>query len=31
MIGRERVARGQADDALLIEAESLVEEAMRVD
>ena len=31
MIGRERVARGQADDALLIEAEALVEEAMRVD
>lgn len=31
MIGRERVSRGQADDALLIEAESLVEEAMRVD
>jgi ATP-dependent Lhr-like helicase len=31
MIGRERVSRGQADDALLIEAESLVEEAMRLD
>jgi ATP-dependent helicase Lhr and Lhr-like helicase len=31
MIGRERVAQGLADDALLIEAESLAEEAMRVD
>jgi len=31
MIGRERVAQGTADDALLIEAESLAEMAMRVD
>jgi ATP-dependent Lhr-like helicase len=31
MIGRERVAQGTADDALLIEAEALVEEAMRAD
>jgi len=31
MIGRERVAQGTADDALLIEAESLAEEAMRAD
>ena len=31
MIGRERVATGTADDALLLEAESLAAEAMRVD
>jgi ATP-dependent Lhr-like helicase len=31
MIGRERVAQGTADDTLLIEAEALVEEAMRAD
>ncbi len=31
LIGRERVATGTADDALLIEAESLALEAMRVD
>ena len=31
LIGRERVATGAADDALLIEAESLAAEAMRVD
>jgi hypothetical protein len=30
LIGRERVAQGQADDALLIEAEALAAEAMRV-
>ncbi len=31
LIGRERVATGSADDALLIEAEALAIEAMRVD
>ncbi|MDB5718734.1 MAG: helicase [Sphingomonas bacterium] len=31
LIGRERVTHGMADDALLIEAESLAAEAMRVD
>jgi len=31
LIGRERVATGSADDALLIEAESLAAEAMRLD
>jgi ATP-dependent Lhr-like helicase len=31
LIGRERVATGSADDALLIEAEALAVEAMRVD
>ncbi|MFL0412866.1 ligase-associated DNA damage response DEXH box helicase [uncultured Sphingomonas sp.] len=31
LIGRERVATGSADDALLIEAESLAAEAMRVE
>ena len=31
LIGRERVAMGLADDALLIEAEALVAEAMRMD
>ncbi|WBH15733.1 ligase-associated DNA damage response DEXH box helicase [Sphingomonas radiodurans] len=31
LIGRERVATGSADDALLIEAEALAMEAMRVD
>ena len=31
LIGRERVATGSADDALLIEAEALANEAMRVD
>ena len=31
LIGRERVAQGTADDALLIEAETLAAEAMRVD
>ena len=31
MIGREHVAQGATDDALLIEAESLIEEAMRGD
>ena len=31
LIGRERVATGSADDALLIEAEALAQEAMRVD
>ncbi|MDF2493693.1 MAG: helicase [Sphingomonas sp.] len=31
LIGRERVATGSADDALLIEAESLAGEAMRLD
>ncbi|WP_106640581.1 ligase-associated DNA damage response DEXH box helicase [Allosphingosinicella vermicomposti] len=31
IIGRERVATGTADDALLIEAESLAAEAMRLD
>ncbi|MES2753347.1 MAG: ligase-associated DNA damage response DEXH box helicase [Pseudomonadota bacterium] len=31
LIGRERVATGHADDALLIEAEALAAEAMRVD
>ncbi len=31
MIGRESVAQGTADDALLIEAESLAAEAMRLD
>jgi ATP-dependent Lhr-like helicase len=31
LIGRERVATGTADDALLIEAEALAAEAMRVD
>jgi ATP-dependent Lhr-like helicase len=30
LIGRERVVQGQADDALLIEAEALAAEAMRV-
>ena len=31
LIGRERVAQGLADDALLIEAEALAAEAMRLD
>ena len=31
MIGRESVAQGTVDDALLIEAEGLAAEAMRVD
>lgn len=31
LIGRERVATGTADDALLIEAEALAQEAMRID
>jgi ATP-dependent Lhr-like helicase len=31
MIGRERMAQGTVDDQLLIEAESLAEEAMRLD
>ncbi len=31
LIGRERVATGNADDALLIEAEALAAEAMRID
>jgi ATP-dependent Lhr-like helicase len=31
MIGREHVARGATDDALLIEAESLINEAMKMD
>jgi ATP-dependent Lhr-like helicase len=31
LIGRERVATGSADDALLIEAEALAGEAMRLD
>ena len=31
MIGREHVAQGATDDALLIEAEGLIEEAMRGD
>ncbi|SDA26512.1 ligase-associated DNA damage response DEXH box helicase [Sphingomonas sp. NFR15] len=31
LIGRERVAQGHADDALLIEAEALAGEAMRLD
>jgi ATP-dependent Lhr-like helicase len=31
LIGRENVATGLADDALLLEAESLVQEAMRLD
>ncbi len=31
LIGRERVATGSADDALLIEAESLAAEAMRIE
>jgi len=31
MIGRENVAQGATDDALLIEAESLINEAMSVD
>ena len=31
MIGREHVAQGATDDALLIEAESLINEAMKVD
>ncbi|WP_414714268.1 ligase-associated DNA damage response DEXH box helicase [Sphingomonas sp.] len=31
LIGRERVATGTADDALLVEAESLAQEAMRID
>jgi ATP-dependent Lhr-like helicase len=31
MIGREHVAQGLADDALLIEAEALAAEAMRED
>ncbi len=31
LIGRERIAMGLADDALLIEAESLAAEAMRLD
>lgn len=31
LIGRERVATGMADDALLLEAEALAEEAMRED
>jgi ATP-dependent Lhr-like helicase len=31
LIGRENVAMGLADDALLMEAESLAQEAMRLD
>ena len=31
LIGRENVAQGLADDALLMEAESLAQEAMRLD
>ena len=31
LIGRERIAMGLADDALLIEAEALAAEAMRLD
>ncbi|MEH6661682.1 MAG: DNA ligase-associated DEXH box helicase, partial [Parasphingorhabdus sp.] len=31
MIGREHVAQGATDDALLIEAESLINEAMKLD
>ena len=31
MVGRERVAQGDAEDALLIEAEALASEAMRLD
>jgi ATP-dependent Lhr-like helicase len=31
MIGREHVAQGATDDALLIEAESLISEAMKID
>ena len=31
LIGRERVATGSADDALLVEAEALAAEAMRID
>jgi ATP-dependent Lhr-like helicase len=31
IIGRERTAVGTADDQLLIEAEALAEEAMRLD
>ncbi len=31
LIGREKIATGLADDALLIEAESLAAEAMRLD
>jgi ATP-dependent Lhr-like helicase len=31
MIGREHVAQGATDDALLIEAESLINEAMKID
>ena len=31
LIGRERITTGLADDALLIEAEALAAEAMRLD
>ncbi len=31
IIGRERMAQGTVDDQLLIEAEALAEEAMRLD
>ena len=31
LVGRESVAQGQAEDALLIEAEALAADAMRVD
>ena len=31
IVGRERTATGTVDDSLLIEAESLAEEAMRID
>jgi hypothetical protein len=31
VIGREAAPAGTADEALLVEAESLVEEAMRID
>jgi ATP-dependent Lhr-like helicase len=31
LIGRERVATGTVDDALLVEAEALAQEAMRLD
>ncbi|MGB5485460.1 hypothetical protein, partial [Parasphingorhabdus sp.] len=31
MIGREHVAQGATDDALLIEAETLINEAMKID
>ena len=31
LIGREKVSTGSADDALLIEAEALAAEAMRID